>query len=46
MKLELGNFNIEMLYHDPIIFTIEGVLSDSECEHFKKIATKGMQRSM
>ena len=46
MKLELGNFSIEMLYHDPIIFTVEGVLSDSECEHFRKIATKSMQRSM
>ena len=31
MKLELGNFNIEMLHHDPIIFTVEGVMSDSEC---------------
>ena len=46
MKLDLPNFNVEMLHHDPIIFTVEGVMSNSECEHFRKIASKDMKRSM
>ena len=46
MKIELGNFEIEMIYHDPVIFTVEGILSDAECEHFKKLASKDMKRSL
>ena len=46
MKFELANFNVEMLHHDPIIFTVEGVMTDSECEHFRKIVAKDMKRSM
>jgi len=46
MKLELGNFNIEMLYHDPIIFTVEGVMSELECQHFKRVASRDLKRSL
>ena len=46
MKLKLGNYDIEIIHHDPTIFTVEQVLTDSECEHFQKIASKNMKRSM
>tara|TARA_Y100000590_G_scaffold401045_1_gene485639 strand:+ start:195 stop:836 length:642 start_codon:yes stop_codon:yes gene_type:complete len=46
MKMELGNYEVEMIYHDPMIFTVEGLLSESECEHFKEKAATNMKRSM
>jgi len=46
MKIELANFNIEMLHHDPIIFTVEGVMSELECEHFKRMASRDLKRSL
>lgn len=46
MKIELGDFEIEMIYHDPVIYTVESILSDAECEHFKKLASKDMKRSL
>ena len=46
MKIELGNFKIEMIYHDPVIYTVESILSDVECEHFKELASKDMKRSL
>lgn len=46
MKLEIGNFNIQMLHHDPMVYTVEGVLSDIECDHFMKIAEHDMKRSL
>lgn len=45
MKLKLGNYEVDMACHDPIVFTVDGILSDKECEHFKKIAAKNMKRS-
>ena len=44
--MELGEFEIEMIHHDPIVFTVENILSDSECDHFKKIASNDMKRSL
>ena len=46
MKLFLGNYEVDMIHHDPIIFTVEGILTNEECDHFKRIASKGMKRSM
>ena len=46
MKIELDNFNIEILHHDPIIFTVEGVMSELECEHFKRMASRDLKRSL
>ena len=46
MKLKLGNYNIEMIHHDPTIFTVEGILRDDECLHFRDIASKNMKRSL
>ena len=46
MKIELANFNIEMLHHDPIIFTVEGVMSELECQHFKRVASRDLKRSL
>ena len=46
MKLNLGNFDVEMIYHDPIVFTVRGILSDTECEHLQKIASQYMKRSL
>ena len=46
MKLKLGNYDTEMVFHDPTIFTVEGVMSNPECEHFKKVASLNMRRSL
>ena len=46
MKLEVANLNIEILHHDPIVFIVEKFLSDNECDHLKKIASKDMRRSL
>ena len=45
MKLEIGNYEMEMICHDPLVFTLKGVLSEDECEHFIKVASNNMQRS-
>jgi len=45
MKAELGNYEMEMVYHDPLIFTLKGVLSAEECEHFISISANKMKRS-
>ena len=46
MKMKLGNYDVDMIYHDPTIFTVEGILSDAECRHFRDIASKNMKRSL
>ncbi len=46
MKLEIANFNIEMLHHDPVIYVVEEFLTDNECDHLKDIASKDMKRSL
>ena len=45
MKIELGNFEMEVIHHNPLIYTLLGVLSDIECEHLKEISWNFMQRS-
>jgi prolyl 4-hydroxylase len=45
MKLELGNYEMEMIYHDPKVYAIKGLLSDLECSHFQKIAKQNLKRS-
>ena len=45
MKLEIGEYEVEMICHDPLIFTLKGVLTDDECQHFIEIATDNMSRS-
>ena len=45
MKLELGNYEMEMIFHDPLIFTLKGVLTDAECQHFIEIAADNLKRS-
>jgi len=45
MKVEIGNYEMEILYHDPLIFTLNGVLSVEECEHFINISANKMKRS-
>ena len=45
MKLELGNYEMEMIFHDPLIFTLKGVLTDEECQHFIEIAADNLKRS-
>ena len=42
MKLELGNYEMEMIFHDPLIFTLKGVLTDEECQHFIEIAADNL----
>ena len=45
MKLEVANLNIELLYHDPMIYVVERFLSSEECDHFKGIGSDDMKRS-
>ena len=45
MKISLGKYEMEMIHHDPKIFTIEGVLSKEECKHFIDISSDFMKRS-
>ncbi|SVD80482.1 uncharacterized protein METZ01_LOCUS433336, partial [marine metagenome] len=37
---------MEMIHHDPKIYTIEGVISSEECQHFREISAEYMERSM
>ena len=46
MKLELANLKVEMLHHDPIVYTVEGIISDSECKHFIETSSKKVRRSL
>ena len=46
MKLNLGNFDVDMIYHDPIVFTVRNMITDAECEHFQLIASQNMKRSL
>ena len=46
MKLNLGNFDVDMIYHDPIVFTVRNLLPDAECAHFQLIASQNMKRSL
>ena len=45
MNLEVANFNIEILHHDPMVYVVERFLSDKECDLFKEIASNDMKRS-
>tara|TARA_B100000586_G_C20003283_1_gene381431 strand:+ start:83 stop:724 length:642 start_codon:yes stop_codon:yes gene_type:complete len=45
MKLELGNYEMEIIYHDPLIFTLKGVIAKEECQHFINISANKMKRS-
>ena len=37
---------MEMIHHDPKIYTIEGVISSEECQHFREISAEHMERSL
>ena len=45
MKMKLGNLDVEMIHHDPIIFTVASIVSEPECNHLKNLAFKDMKRS-
>tara|TARA_B100001750_G_C15454893_1_gene571031 strand:+ start:711 stop:1352 length:642 start_codon:yes stop_codon:yes gene_type:complete len=46
MKISLGKYEMEMIHHDPKIYTIMGVMSEDECDHFKEISAGFMKRSL
>ena len=46
MKFNIGNYEINMVHHDPVVFTVDGILSNEECEHFQEVAKKNMRRSL
>ena len=43
--MKLGNLEVEMIHHDPIIFTVASIVSEPECNHLKNLAFKDMKRS-
>jgi prolyl 4-hydroxylase len=45
MKFKIGPYDMELIHHDPKVYTVNGVISEEECEHFKKITFSHMQRS-
>ena len=45
MKLDVGNYEFEMVCHNPLVFTLKGVLSEGECNHFIKTASNNVKRS-
>jgi len=46
VKISFGKYEMEMIHHDPKIYTIEGVISSEECQHFREISAEYMERSM
>ena len=46
MKISLGKYEMEMLHHDPKVYTIMGVISSEECKHFREISADFMERSL
>ena len=46
MKISLGEYEMEVIHHDPKLFTIKGVITPQECLHFQEISSKFMQRSL
>ena len=46
MKISLGSYEMEVIHHDPKLYTIKGVISTQECLHFQEISSEFMKRSM
>jgi len=46
MKITLGKYEMEMIHHDPKIYTIMGVMTSEECTHFREISADFMKRSL
>lgn len=46
MEIKPANFDIKILHHDPMIFTVDEVVSELECEHFKRVASENIKRSL
>ena len=46
MKISLGKYEMEMIHHDPKVYTIMGVITLDECNHFKEISADFMKRSL
>jgi len=46
MKISLGEYEMEIVHHDPKIYSIMGVITAAECKHFQEISTDFMQRSL
>jgi len=45
VKISIGNYEMEIIHHDPKIYTIQGVISIEECKYFKEISMDFMKRS-
>ena len=45
MKLELGNYEMDMISHEPLVYTLKGVLTELECQHFINTSSDKMKRS-
>ena len=45
MKILLGDYEMEIVHHNPRIYTVLGVITPEECKHFQKISTDFMKRS-
>ena len=45
MKILLGDYEMEIVHHNPRIYTVLGVMTPEECKHFQEISTDFMKRS-
>ena len=45
MKIALGNYEMELIHHDPKLYSIKGVITQQECKHFQEISSAFMKRS-
>lgn len=46
MKINLGQYEMDVIHHDPKIYTIKGVITPRECAHFIEISSEFMKRSL
>ena len=45
MKFQIAGYDVEIIHHDPKIYTIQKAITPEECEHFKKLTSNFMERS-
>ena len=45
MQIRLGNHKVHLIYHAPIIYTVDDFLTDEECQHFINVAKPNLKRS-
>ena len=45
MKISIGKFEMEIIHHNPRIYTVDNFITPTECRYFQEISEDYMQRS-